>query len=197
MTIAASSPGAGRPNHRLKGILFLCFGASIFSLQDVVVKSVSGGYPVAEVLAIRCIVAYLPLFAFLAYDGGLRALRTGRFGWMILRSVFLFLAYTTYYLALAALPMSTATALFFSAPLFIVALSGPLLKEHAATRAMAGGAGGIWWRADRLAAGGGDLRAGGAVLSRLRGHSTASPRSCRGCWVRPPPPRSWRSIRTR
>ena len=63
MTIAASSPDAGRPNHRLKGILFLCFGASIFSLQDVVVKSVSGGYPVAEVLAIRCIVAYLPLFA--------------------------------------------------------------------------------------------------------------------------------------
>ncbi|HEX6092673.1 MAG TPA: hypothetical protein VFZ07_04935, partial [Dongiaceae bacterium] len=60
MTIAASSHDSGRPNHRLKGILFLCFGASIFSLQDVVVKSVSGGYPVAEVLAIRCIVAYLP-----------------------------------------------------------------------------------------------------------------------------------------
>jgi drug/metabolite transporter (DMT)-like permease len=131
MTIAASTPDAGRPNHRLKGILFLCFGASIFSLQDVVVKSVSGGYPVAEVLTIRCIVAYLPLFAMLAYDGGFRALRTARMGWMILRAVFLFLAYTTYYLALAALPMSTATALFFSAPLFIVALSGPLLKEHA------------------------------------------------------------------
>ena len=121
MTIATTSPDAGRPNHRLKGILFLCFGASVFSLQDVVVKSVSGGYPVAEVLAIRCIVAYLPLFVLLAYDGGLKALHTGHFGWMILRSVFLFLAYTTYYLALAALPMSTATALFFSAPLFIVA----------------------------------------------------------------------------
>jgi drug/metabolite transporter (DMT)-like permease len=131
MSIATSPDQAGRPNHRLKGILFLVFGCSIFSLQDVVVKSVSGGYPVAEVLTIRCIVAYLPLFVLLAYDGGLRALNTGRTGWMILRSVFLFIAYTTYYLALAALPMSTATALFFSAPLFIVALSGPLLKEHA------------------------------------------------------------------
>ena len=44
MTIAASPNETGRPNHRLKGILFLCFGASIFSLQDVVVKTVSGSF---------------------------------------------------------------------------------------------------------------------------------------------------------
>jgi drug/metabolite transporter (DMT)-like permease len=43
----------------------------------------------------------------------------------------LFTAYTAYYLALAALPMSTMAAPFFSAPLFIVALSGPLLGERA------------------------------------------------------------------
>jgi drug/metabolite transporter (DMT)-like permease len=127
----AASPAVARPNHRLKGILFLCFGASIFSLQDVIIKSVSGNYPVSEVLAIRCIVAFGPLLAFLYFDGGLAALRGGRKGWMIVRAVCLFLAYTTYYLSLAALPMSTTTALFFSAPLFIVALSGPLLKEKA------------------------------------------------------------------
>ena len=131
MTLAAPSPAIVRPNHRLKGILFLCFGAAIFSLQDVIIKSVSGAYPVGEVLAIRCIVAYPPLLAFLYFDGGLAALRGGRKGWMTVRACFLFLAYTTYYLALAALPMSATTALFFSAPLFIVALSGPLLKEKA------------------------------------------------------------------
>ena len=131
MAVAASPPVVVRPNHRLKGILFLCFGAAIFSLQDVIIKSVSGAYPVGEVLAIRCVVAYGPLFAFLYFDGGLAALRGGRKGWMIVRACCLFLAYTTYYLSLAALPMSTTTALFFSAPLFIVALSGPLLKEKA------------------------------------------------------------------
>jgi drug/metabolite transporter (DMT)-like permease len=131
MTLAAPSPATVRPNHRLKGILFLCFGAAIFSLQDVIIKKYSGAYPVGEVLAIRCIVAYGPLFAFLYFDGGLAALRGGRKGWMTVRACCLFLAYTTYYLALAALPMSATTALFFSAPLFIVALSGPLLKEKA------------------------------------------------------------------
>jgi drug/metabolite transporter (DMT)-like permease len=129
MAVAASPPVVVRPNHRLKGILFLCFGAAIFSLQDVIIKKYSGSYPVGEVLAIRCVVAYGPLFAFLYFDGGLAALRGGRKGWMTVRACCLFLAYTTYYLSLAALPMSTTTALFFSAPLFIVALSGPLLKE--------------------------------------------------------------------
>ncbi|TGT32050.1 EamA/RhaT family transporter, partial [Mesorhizobium sp. M4B.F.Ca.ET.169.01.1.1] len=42
------------------GILSLCLGVLVFSLQDPLVKAVSGGYPVTEVMAIRAIVA-LPI----------------------------------------------------------------------------------------------------------------------------------------
>lgn len=121
---------AGRSNERLKGILFLCFGVAIFTLQDVAFKWLSDKYPLTELLAFRCVVAFGPLLILLHFDGGLAGIRRGRRGWMVMRSLCLFLAYATYYSALAALPLGEALTLFYSAPLFIVALSGPLLHER-------------------------------------------------------------------
>jgi drug/metabolite transporter (DMT)-like permease len=128
---AAATDRTGRSSHGLKGIAFLYFGVAIFTLQDVIIKFISADYPVAEALTIRSVVAYGPLLLFLLFDGGLAALNCAHKGWVILRAACLFTAYTAYYLALAALPMSTMAAPFFSAPLFIVALSGPLLGERA------------------------------------------------------------------
>jgi drug/metabolite transporter (DMT)-like permease len=45
-----------------------------------------------------------------------------------------FLAYTAYYLALAALPMATTVALYFTAPLMITLLSALVLKEQVGAR---------------------------------------------------------------
>ena len=53
---------------------------------------------------------------------------------MIWRGVVMFTAYTSYYLALAALPMATTVALYFSAPLFITVLSVVMLKEQVGPR---------------------------------------------------------------
>ncbi|TIU31870.1 MAG: EamA/RhaT family transporter, partial [Mesorhizobium sp.] len=38
-------------NRMVLGILSLCLGVLVFSLQDPLVKAVSGGYPVTEVMA--------------------------------------------------------------------------------------------------------------------------------------------------
>ena len=38
---------------------------------------------------------------------------------MVLRGLIMFSAYTSYYLALAALPLANTVALYFGAPLFI------------------------------------------------------------------------------
>lgn len=123
-----------RPDARLAGILYLCAGAFVFSLQDVVIKWISGAYPITQVLTTRCIVAIGPLLLLLAWDGGIKGLRTRRLGLLLLRGGFLFLSYTAYYLAIAALPLAEAVALFYSAPLFILALSVPLLGERAHPR---------------------------------------------------------------
>lgn len=115
----------------LPGILCLCAGAAVFSLQDVVIKLMSGGgYPLSEVLTVRGFIACIPL-AFLLHfgGGGFRALRSGKMGLLFLRAGLLLVSYTTYYLAMAALPLAVVVALFFAAPLFIVLLSGPMLGE--------------------------------------------------------------------
>lgn len=115
----------------LPGITCLVVGAAVFSLQDVVIKLMSGGgYPLSEVLTVRGLVACLPL-AFLLHfgGGGLAAVFSPRWKILSFRAFLLLLSYTTYYLAIANLPLAVAVALFFAAPLFIVLLSGPMLGE--------------------------------------------------------------------
>jgi drug/metabolite transporter (DMT)-like permease len=114
----------------MRGILCLCGGAAIFSLQDVVIKMMSGGYPLSQVLTMRCLVAFVPLYFLLHFGGGgLRALKSQRLGLLLVRAALLLIAYTTYYLAMATLPLAVVVALFFAAPLFIVVLAQPFLGE--------------------------------------------------------------------
>lgn len=119
---------------RLQGVLFLCTGALVFSLQDVIIKGIAGTYPVAQVLAIRSVVAFLPLLLLLRREGGLRTLRSRRRPLLLFRGLCLFSSYTAYYLAIAALPLAEVVALFYAAPLIIVALSAGLLGERIGIR---------------------------------------------------------------
>jgi drug/metabolite transporter (DMT)-like permease len=131
--VASGPGGAGTAQARPAGILFLCAGAFVFSLQDVAIKWISGTYPVSQVLAVRSVVAFAPILL-LHLDGGLAGLRTRRLGLLLFRGGLLFLSYIAYYLAIAAIPLAEAVSLFYSAPLFIVALSVPLLGERVALR---------------------------------------------------------------
>jgi len=117
-------------NRIVIGIISLCLGVLVFSLQDPLVKAVSSTYPVTEVMAIRSIVA-LPILIFLVHiDVGLSAILSKRFGMLTARAFMQFSSYTIYYLAIAALPLADAVALYFMAPLFIMALAGPYLGER-------------------------------------------------------------------
>lgn len=115
----------------LLGIASLLVGLVVFSLQDVIVKQLSGAYSVHQILAVRSLVA-LPLFLLLVRieAGSLRALTSPRWPVMVVRGVAMFAAYTSYYLGLAALPIATCVALWFTAPLFITLLSIPVLGER-------------------------------------------------------------------
>nr|WP_298681856.1 DMT family transporter [uncultured Dongia sp.] len=129
--VAAHTPTAAARRGPLPGITCLVIGAAVFSLQDVVIKLMSGGgYPLSEVLTVRGFVACVPL-AFLLHfgGGGLTALFSPRWKILTFRAFLLLCSYTTYYLAIANMPLAVAVALFFAAPLFIVLLSGPMLGE--------------------------------------------------------------------
>ena len=118
-------------NQPLRGITYLCLGVLIFSLQDAVIKQVSGGYPLTEVLSLRSIVAIPFLLLLVQLEVGWRAVFVKGCGALTLRATLMFVAYLAYYLAFPALPLADAVALYFTVPLFVTLLAGPMLGERA------------------------------------------------------------------
>ena len=120
---------AEKHNRPLKAIAFLIGAIFIYSLHDVIIKWISGNYPVHEIVMIRSIFAVIPILLIARVGGGFHLLRTTHLGLQIIRALLMFASFMTYYLALAALPLAEAVSLFFSAPLFITILSVTALGE--------------------------------------------------------------------
>ncbi len=118
----------------LKGIAFLITGVTIFSVQDVIIKTLSGSYPAHEIVFVRGLVALVPLLIIVWLEAGGWALRTRRPVLVFLRGLAGFLSYTTYYLALTVLPLADTATLFYSSPLFVTALAIPMLGERVGVR---------------------------------------------------------------
>ena len=134
MTASPSLAASHSRNDTALGILCLCAGIGLFAIQDLILKLLSGSYPLSEAMVLRGLTA-MPLLMLLAVrDGGLRTLITPATGRMIARGVIMFMAYAAYYLALPALPIATTVALYFTAPLFITVLSVLWLKENVGWR---------------------------------------------------------------
>ena len=124
-------------HHPSKGIFYLCLGVLVFSLQDAIVKYVSAGYPLTEVVFVRSCVAGPILLLLVQRVQGWRAIFAARLGMLTLRAFIMLGAYTAYYMAFPALPLADAVALYFTVPLFVTALAAPVLGEHAGWRVWA------------------------------------------------------------
>ena len=113
----------------LPGTLLLIAALLAFAVQDAIVKFLTDQYPVLQLLTVRI---FCVLVFFLSATGlfkGWHILNTAHTGLLLLRGVIAFFAFGSYYLALAVIPMADASAVFMTAPLFITALSVPLLGE--------------------------------------------------------------------
>lgn len=111
------------------GIAYLIAGISVFSVQDLILKLMSGNYPLYQAMLIRGLTS-IPFLLLIAHlDGGIRTLITPGLPKMIARGAVMFVAYFSFYIALAALPLPTTVALYYSGPLFITVLSVVFLGE--------------------------------------------------------------------
>ena len=118
----------------LRGIMFLMFGIAAFSIQDVIIKHLSGDYSVHQIVMIRSLVA-LPILVVVAHvEGGIGRLRTRRLPLHIARGLLGFCAYTAFYMSIATVPLGLATTLFFAAPVFVTALAVLFLGEKVSIR---------------------------------------------------------------
>jgi drug/metabolite transporter (DMT)-like permease len=115
---------------RLLAAAFLVGGVFVFSLQDVILKWVSGSYPLTQAVAIRSSTAIVILLIAIALREGLHKIFSRRWRALALRGSILMIAYGTYYLAFPAMKLAEVVTLFFIAPILITALGQPLLGER-------------------------------------------------------------------
>jgi drug/metabolite transporter (DMT)-like permease len=118
-----------RVDRPLHGIAFILVGASVFPVQDVLIKGLSGEYAVLQIVFVRSLVA-LALFGVLLWrerDSGPLPIQQP---WLHgVRGLLGLVSFTTYYMAIAALPLATVTSVAFAAPLFVTTLSALALGE--------------------------------------------------------------------
>lgn len=113
-----------------KGIAMLVIGLALFGVQDVLVKMLSGEIAVMEVVFFRSPIALLIAWWVVRREGGLHMLRTRNIKLITLRGLIGLSCYTSYYMALAMLPLADVIVIAFSAPLFVAALAVPILGER-------------------------------------------------------------------
>ncbi|WP_299407575.1 DMT family transporter [uncultured Roseobacter sp.] len=119
-----------QPQNRASlAILFVLAGVTAISINDMLIKQLSGGYPLHEIVFLRSGIGILFSLIMVQMEGGWHILKTRRPFLHILRGLLIVVANMSYFVALAAIPLADATALFFAAPLFITVLSIPILGE--------------------------------------------------------------------
>jgi drug/metabolite transporter (DMT)-like permease len=114
----------------LIGIGSLVLGIFVFSIQDTIIKHVSGAHAVTLAIFLRSIVSFPILLVMVHYESGIKSIRTPNAGVLILRGLMMLTAYLAYYIAFPALPLAEAIALFFMAPLLVTIGAGPVLGER-------------------------------------------------------------------
>jgi drug/metabolite transporter (DMT)-like permease len=133
--MASTTTAVGfRSNRPFLGILSLTIGVSIFSIQDAVIKHLSGQYPVHQIVFVRSLASLLLLLAFVILSDGRRGLGSRRLVLHGVRGVALFTSYMAYYLGLASMSIAEAIALFFTVPFFVAALSNLVIGEPVGPR---------------------------------------------------------------
>jgi drug/metabolite transporter (DMT)-like permease len=115
-------------------VVFVLVAVLVSSLQSATIKWLSDNLPAGEILFLRSAFALLPAIVIVYLEGGLALLRSQQPGLQLLRAVCMLLAYLCFYMAVAAMPLADAVSLAFSSPLFVAALSGPLLGEWVGPR---------------------------------------------------------------
>lgn len=125
----------GRISPALLAPLSAALAATLFSLNDVAMKFLSGSYALHEIVLFRSFVGLLLTVVIMApLAGGFHLLRTRRPVMHILRAACVIFANMTFFLGLAAMPLAECVALFFVSPFVISIFSVIFLGEQVGPR---------------------------------------------------------------
>lgn len=123
-----------RPDNASLGIGLLVAAELVFATLDTVAKHLSQEMPVGMVVWGRYAFNFAFMLPFLLRRRPAEVLRVHRLGLVLLRGVQLLAATACFFTAIRYIPLADAVAIGFVAPLFVVALSVPLLGERVGPR---------------------------------------------------------------
>jgi drug/metabolite transporter (DMT)-like permease len=127
--VGVLTPAQAASRDPLHGILSMLLAVALFAGMDAVIKHLSPRFPVMQIVFFRSLFAFLPIGLMVWREGGIRSLRTSRPLDHVKRSVFGVLSLIGFVYAFGRMPLAEVVAIGYAAPLFITALSVPLLGE--------------------------------------------------------------------
>lgn len=116
-------------NRPAVGIGFILLAMVSISINDMLIKQLSGGYPLHQMVFIRSLIGIAFSLMLVKYEGGWSILRTRTPLLHALRGILIVISNLMFFTALAVVPLAEVTALFFVAPLMITLLAIPVLGE--------------------------------------------------------------------
>jgi drug/metabolite transporter (DMT)-like permease len=126
--------GFRRMPDALSGILLMCAGVSTFPFMNAAVKLLSPNYPAAQITWARftghlifMLAVFLPVYRWTLF-------RTRRPFLQVSRSMLMLVSNLVFVMAIGGVPLATASAIGFTSPLIVTALSVPLLREQVGWR---------------------------------------------------------------
>lgn len=119
----------GTPSRGL-AVAAMCAGVLLLTISDALTKWLVVRYGPFQIMLVRSLTALPLVAALVVWADGWRGLRSARPAVHAWRGVLTLAAASAFILSLRTLPLAEATALIAAAPLFIAALSAPLLGER-------------------------------------------------------------------
>lgn len=117
------------------GALCAISAVVFFSINDVSIKFLSGGYALHQVVLIRSLIGAMVIICVIApFTTGRALVRTRKLPLHLLRGLCVVFANMTFFLGLAAMPLADAVAIFFICPLVITLASVVFLGEDVGLR---------------------------------------------------------------
>src|SRR3954451_292836 len=118
----------------LRGILLMCAGVSMFPFMNAAVKLLGADYPANEIVWARFTAHLIVMLLVFLPQYGWRLFATRRPAVQIGRGLLMLIGNALFVVAIAHVPLATASAIGFTAPLILTALAVPLLREHVGIR---------------------------------------------------------------
>lgn len=128
-THSAMGPSLG-PDQTLRGIATMLAAVFLFSVLNVEVKLLADTYAVTQIAFFRNLFALPVAVLMVVTHGGVASLRTRRPWAHVWRSLIGLSTMLLIFWSFDLLPLAEATTIWFSGPLFLTALSVPLLGER-------------------------------------------------------------------